>query len=996
MDTGDPMSKAISIKKTNSMTASAGASIAGHPSWRDLDEFLKAHQCKKDAKDEKGNEQKPTHTRIGGTDVYGGSFYIPDSEYETFMQLYFNAVIKNGKPEYLTEKQLPTGECIAIDLDLHFAYDTEERVYTDDEVGDLIHWYLEELKTIFQFDEDTHIPVFLFEKSQVNRVKDKQITKDGLHLIIGIKMDHTAQCILRNRMIERIKQEWNDIPIINVNGWEDVFDKGISAGYTNWQLYGSKKPHHEAYKLSKVWDYTYDPTDGEMSANAIAVATFLTAENFPKLSVRYQGNTQFFYKSGFSQTLAQQASGGHAPGRRTPGLSESTSFEDFSIMNEHANLQMVSSIRTAEDLESAVNRFLDTISPKEYILRELYEYVMILPETYYGSGSYNKWIRVGWALKNVSERLLVVWLRFSARASGFQYSSISDLCLKWSNEFLKKRDGLTERSIMYWAMQDNHEGFKQVKQNTVSNLLDQTINTISMNTLNQPGKGKGSGEYDIARVLFEIYKFEYKCISVKNNIWYRFKNHRWIEIDSGTTLRRAISDVLRDLYMDKANQVFNLMGAIDTDGPEAEQKKILEKRATTIINICDKLGKTNDKKNIMIEARDLFYDPEFMQRIDNNPMLLCFSNGVYDFEEKVFRKGLPEDYITKCTNCEYFPLTSSKHAGVADKIKVFMEQLFPRPELCRYMWDHLASTLLGKASVNQTFNMYIGEGQNGKSVLTDLMGKTLGDYKVGVPITLLTGARGKIGGLAPEVVAMKGARYAVIQEPDSNERINVGVMKELVSGVEPIKARAPYMLEPVEFVPQFKLILCSNEFMEIKSRDHGTWRRIRVVPFESLFTDNPVKDDPDKPFQFKVDRELLNQFDVWKQTFAAMLVDRVLITGGRVEDCDIVLSASNSYKERQDYMAQFVSERVCRQPGDSLKKAHLSEEFKIWYQTNFGTKPPSTKDLHEYMDKTFGKNRAGVWANIRIKYDDPSGNSLPSTMMEQLGPMDDMGEIVFE
>jgi hypothetical protein len=55
--------------------------------------------------------------------------------------------------------------------------------------------------------------------------------------------------------------------------------------------------------------------------------------------------------------------------------------------------------------------------------------------------------------------------------------------------------------------------------------------------------------------------------------------------------------------------------------------------------------------------------------------------------------------------------------------------------------------------------------------------------------------------------------------------------------------------------------------------------------------------------------------------------------------------------------------------------------------------------LHEYVDKVFGKNRAGVWANIRIKYDDASGNSLPM-MMSGSGAnggvaLDDMGEIEF-
>ena len=43
--------------------------------------------------------------------------------------------------------------------------------------------------------------------------------------------------------------------------------------------------------------------------------------------------------------------------------------------------------------------------------------------------------------------------------------------------------------------------------------------------------------------------------------------------------------------------------------------------------------------------------------------------------------------------------------------------------------------------LNQTFNIYIGLGRNGKSKLVDLMSKVLGDYKATVPITLLTQKR---------------------------------------------------------------------------------------------------------------------------------------------------------------------------------------------------------------------------------------------------------------
>jgi hypothetical protein len=38
-----------------------------------------------------------------------------------------------------------------------------------------------------------------------------------------------------------------------INSWEDVLDKGITEGTTNWQMYGSRKPGNEAYELTGVF-----------------------------------------------------------------------------------------------------------------------------------------------------------------------------------------------------------------------------------------------------------------------------------------------------------------------------------------------------------------------------------------------------------------------------------------------------------------------------------------------------------------------------------------------------------------------------------------------------------------------------------------------------------------------------------------------------------------------------------------------------------------------
>lgn len=960
--------------------------------YKTLQECLKHYKyTKKTGEEVANNITGPTHTRIGdeSSNIYGGAYCIPDDVYDEFMRLYYQDVVSKNKPEYLTEKQLTNGHSpIAVDLDLHFSLDLNGRVYTQDHIDDLVDIYLAELSNIFQFEENTAFPVFVFEKDAINRVAEKNITKDGLHMIIGIQMEHAAQCILRERVKLKVAECWSDFQLVNT--WDDVFDEGISKGYTNWQLYGSCKPKHKAYKLTNVYKITYDLDDGELINQRGDIKHYLTEDGFKQLSVRYQKHIQCFYKAVFMNELDTLRNGNEisAIRRKTPGPEVSDDAYISAIVEGGSGIGILSQMRTKDDIDNYLNRFLDIIpSLKSYILREIYEYTSILPECYYGNGSYSKWIRVGWALKNTSNRLLIVWIAFSAKSSAFNCSDIPDICEKWSK--FNDLGGVTNRSIIYWAMNSNPAGAESVRKNTVAYYLDLTINSITANSLSNPTQnGKGSGDYDIAVVLHQMFKDEYVCTDIKNGTWFRFKNHLWKQIDSGTYLRRAISTELRELYEARVAELHNYLVTIDL---EDERYKLIKARIETVVKIIQRLGQTSEKKNIMQECRDLFYDAEFYARLDTNPYLLCCKNGVVDFTERVFRAGLPEDYLTKCTDINYTPITSAKHRSVIPELEDFMAKLFVKPDLREYMWNHLSAVLIGRPDLNQTFHNYIGIGQNGKSVLTDLMSQTIGSYKVSAPISLITQGRGKIGGLAPEIVLLKGSRYVVMQEPECTDTIHEGPMKELVSAIEPITARSPYMTTSVTFIPQFSLVVCCNQLMAVRTQDHGTWRRFRVTPFESLFTEKPVDNDPEKPYQFKLDCDLKNKFPVWRETFLAMLVERAYSNQGRITDCEIVLSASNAYKEGQDYIAEFVRDKVTRSQGSTVRKSQLSEEFKMWYSVNYGTKNPSPKKMHEYMDKQYGKNVGGVWTNIKLKFHDDNNNNSNNNI-DEFQSVDLMGE----
>lgn len=954
-------------------------------------QFMAAHIANKE------NKLPITNTRIGrksddsSQTIYGGSYNIPDDEYSTFLKLYSSYVFESGQKEYLTEKQNETSGPIAIDIDFRYKYDVSERIHTSEHIDDLVFLYLDKLKKMFK---PTDIPFYIYvmEKDTVNRVKDEEnpaesLTKDGIHIIITIASDRTQRLILRDQIIEDIGKVWSDLPIINKDKWEGVFDMGVCAGYTNWQLYGSNKPDSKPYKLTYIYKNLYDPADQEFIISKIKLNTFNIQDNISQLSIRNTNIQTYEMTSEFMNLYEEKQ-----------GLASSGTAKKRNIIVQPGTIfyagngafDQILQVRNKAELDMVVENTLEQLNSRDYELVETHKYTMTLPESYYGQGSYDKWMRVGWALANTCNLLFVTWILFSSQSPTFNYSDIRDLYDKWQRFDNKNGIGLTRRSIMHWSKQDAYPKFKEVRSQSVDYYVEKTLDRM-MDDFSDSKKGGGSGkpcgDFDIANVLKQLYKDEYVCVSIKNNIWYRFHNHRWMEIDSGTTLRKAISTELHDIYKSKmdslASSLANIQGVDETD----ERIKRIRKKMGKICDICLRLVSTNDKKNIMTEAKELFHDPDFMESLDTNPYLLCFENGIIDFKQKVFRKGYPEDYVSKSTNIDYIPLNYYKDAKVIDEIKDFMSKLFPRESLREYMWDHLASILLGTPD-KQTFHMYLGEGRNGKSVLTTLIDEIMGEYKGVVPLSAITQERAKVGGTAAELAELKGVRYAVIMEPSKKDAIMEGPLKQLTSGLDPIQCRAPYSSKTMIYYPQFKLVLCSNVRMEIKTQDFGTWRRIREVPFEALFTENPVKDDPDKPFQFLVDGTIVDKFSYWKFTFMAMLVERAFKTDGKVGECDIVTNASKAYQESQDFIAEFIRDKIKTDPNGSIKKSALNSEFMVWFMNTYGRGAPSPKDVHTYMDKKFGKyDRKGSWVGVSIKYE--NDDNLRQVGKAELDEFDD-------
>lgn len=911
--------------------------MAGHPkNPQTLDSFLKKYKYIKDDK-ESGDI---THTRIGDKKkIYGGSYSIPNEQIERFYELYNVAVFEGGTIEYLTEKQNSEKGPILVDFDFRYKNTVKKRKHTQNHIIDIIDLYLHKLKELLEFDNSKTFPVYVLEKPDVNIVETENITKDGIHMIIGIKLSHKMQMLLRKRVLDEIADVWGELPIINT--WESVLDEGISMGYTNWQMIGSRKPHNQCYQLKMLYQTTYDSDDGDFSYKNIDIKSINMLEHMAKMSAQYTEHISFpmttTAKEELKTILEKNKKKKHSKPKTKKQLNIIEDMDiDFSTISNQA------------ELDDAINAMLVRVEANDYYVKEAHEYVMILPEQYYAQSSYDKWIRLGWALRNTDNRLFLTWMMISSKSTQFSFDDIAEYYEMWK-KFANNKEGLTYKSIMYWARNDgNRAEYNKIHGETVDYFIEQTI--------------KGQTEFDLANVLLQLFKDRFVCVSIKNNIWYEFKNHRWSEIDSGNTLRLWCSRDVYKLYNDKAQSEDDRRDALEEDDPN---RKKIEEKIKTLTNIGLMLRRTNHKNNIMREARDLFYDKDFLAKQDENNDLMCFNNGVFDFRDNVFRDGKPEDYITKTTHIDYVPI-NSVDPKACKQVKEFMTQLFPVPELHNYMWDHLASTLIG-TNENQTFNIYIGSGANGKSKLVDLMTKVLGDYKGTVPITLITQKRPGIGGTSSEIVQLRGVRYAVMQEPSKGDKINEGIMKEITGG-DPIQGRALFK-ETVTFIPQFKLVVCTNTLFDIKDTGDGTWRRIRVCDFKSKFREKPVKDDTEEPFQFPIDKKIDAKFEVWKEPFMSLLVEIAKKKKGLVEDCAMVMNKSNAYREDQDYLREFAREKIVDSAGGKIKKTEMLESFKQWYTIQYGRSVPKGKELYDFVDKHYKKNVRGVWIGIAINYD---------------------------
>ncbi len=687
-----------------------------------------------------------------------------------------------------------------------------------------------------------------------------------------------------------------------------------------WLMYGCSKPNGTPYKLTKIYDSINEMIDIKTVGDTYELTRLLSLRD----SRWSEDNMTPLNKSinkGLIDSMYDELN---------IGGSKSTSEDD----------EMFESIPDDKlDLVDKAMKMTFLLSNKR-------------------SDNYYEWLRVGWALHNTHRSLIDTWVAFSQRSRKFKEGECEKL---WAS---MKDDGYTLRSLMLWAKEDNPDEYKIfIKEEFENHLKKNSVNNTFM----------------IAKALYTKYFDRFVCANVKENIWYHFLNHRWRKCVNGGTLITLMSSEFANHYLEMSSEFNNQ--AINAIGGD---KKVFLEQASHFQKIAESLMDINFKEKIMKEAKYIFYDSEFIKRLDENHHLIAFENGVYDLRLKKFRKGQPDDHISMSTNQQY--VKWSDNNPYAKYINHFFEQVLPIKAVRDYFLTRLSTCVSGE-NREEKFYFCTGSGSNGKSLTFQLVSEALGDYYISCPITIITRKRNASNAASPELARMKGTRCGVYQEPGTDEEINVGIFKEL-SGNDKFMVRGLFQ-DPIEVRSQLKQFMTTNELPEIKSVDNGTWRRIRVIEFLSKFVEHP---DPANEYEFKLDDTLKDKIAMWAPAFASYLIHiytTMYDTENKIPEPAEVMSSTNDYRREQDIMREYYDNCVelTSELKEGIKKKDLAADFKLWFRNlHDGSVPPKSKTLYDYFDKTLKlKYNGNTYGYIGLKYrtEGGSGNSKNEVMEEK-------------
>jgi len=899
-----------------------------------------------------------------------GTWSISDEDYPTLLNLLNDYLfVKQMTPmNFVEQSRSDSAKPILIDLD--FKYGPQHnltRKFSETHIRSFNDQIIEGLNAFYDLSSYGEGLRFFITLRQ-SPYKDKNgVVKDGIHIECpDLCLSNEKQKVLRNWLLENHSIAGAFEGTGYSNKEDEIYDAAM-VRKQGWFFYGESKPNIHPYRLTHV--FHYDPETGETDLQDTSVYT--PRKLMDLLSVRYNlveddNEVRTDARELYTRFLTWRPAALGGGAAAVPHEVESQPVRAVDPETQLIIRTMLNSMRgcAPEDMPLIRSLVMECLSDHR-------------------TEDYNEWIEVGLCLHHIastsemSDHLFDLWMDFSQKSPKFKVSEIGQRKREWDRWNLPTSDrALKWASLNRWAREDNPAKYKEINDSDIVNFIMAHI----MNT-----------HFHIACVMQKMFGSQYKAsVDTKKTEWFMYSPHHhvWRHIKQGFELRGKISHEVVEMFQKARNKLVATAEKDPITGEFVSDR--VAKQAKEFLAVEKSLYTAPFKDSVMKECANLFYDEDFLNKLNLNPYLIVCRNGVLNLraERKFedgrteyyadFRPGRPEDMMSFVAGgqenpIEYKPFDPTDPNAVA--LDEFLNLVYPYPELKEYVLTLMSSCLEGM-NREQCYYTMTGGGGNGKSKMLELMRVCLGDYQGPLASTVLTRKRPESGAANPDIMSIKNKRFIYLNEPDENEPLNTSRMKQF-SGEDLVEARGLFA-DQEKFKVSGKLFMLCNTLPPIHAMDRGTWRRIRVIPHPSTFVD---ENDPGwehfvagVPNFHRKDTSIDTKVFTWRECFFGLLVKQyeTVYCKGLMREPKIVKDASAAYKEKHDSYAKFRNARIRKMPGERSDFNLIMRAYRAWceLQGHVGKKL-SAQDLQKRLIDEFGAPVEGrVFAGIKYFDDD--------------------------
>lgn len=528
--------------------------------------------------------------------------------------------------------------------------------------------------------------------------------------------------------------------------------------------------------------------------------------------------------------------------------------------------------------------------------------------------NYHEWIQLGWCLHNLDVSFIDIWIGFSSESDKYKEGECERL---WST---MRNEGIGMGSLRMWAKSDSPSEY--------ANLMNERMfSTI---------KNCNGSHHSIAEIAFNILGKSFVCASPGGRLWYHFNGTLWEQDHEAIRLRNEISTKLKQQFI----MVLQKLRMIDSENvSSASSANTNQEVCERILRIIYKLEDYGFKESLVKEMREQFFDKDFLNSLDANPNLIAFTNGVWDLKRKCFRNAVPDDMLSLCVG---YPYIAEEDTEIQAKIKTYFERLHPIHEQRQYVLKMFARQMYGDNG-SELFHIHSGfkgSAGNGKSKFFEVLELAFGKYvhKFAVE-TLVAKQRSDPNKPCPEFANWKGRRILYCSEPNTDDKLNCGIMKELTGG-ESISYRLLFCNQIHEFHPMYKMHIMCNDTPRIDGSDEGVKRRIRKVDYIARFVDADQVDE--SVHMYLKDMGFIENFKrnlSYRMELLRFILDHYDHTFA-YEMPEIIKKNSAAYIDDNNCVLQFTNEHVVvdRNQFFTLKEAKEMFKSSEFYDTKVNLK----------------------------------------------------------